>query len=86
MKATTDYDILKMALLKRIQKNPQETLFAQLLTWQYLQQREFDQALNQALALSRRKNDDGTTMFLNYAARLLQMKLMMPPYADMNTL
>ena len=60
---TSDYDILKIALLKKIQKDPQQTLYVEMLTWQYLQQKEFDQALNQALALSRRQNDDGTAIF-----------------------
>jgi len=58
-----DYDLLKSALLKRIQKDPQQALFIELLTWQFLQQREFDQALNQALALNRRQNDDGNSIF-----------------------
>ena len=58
-----DYDVLKVALLKRIQKDPQQTLYIELLTWQFLQQKEFDQALNQALALSRRQNDDGSNIF-----------------------
>lgn len=58
-----DYDILKQALLKKIQKDPQQTLYTELLTWQYLQQKEFDQALNQALALSRRQNDDGSAIY-----------------------
>ncbi|HEY2583204.1 MAG TPA: tetratricopeptide repeat protein [Mucilaginibacter sp.] len=58
-----DYDILKMALLKRIQKDPQQTLYAEMLTWQYLQQKQFDQALNQAIALNRRQNDDGSAIF-----------------------
>jgi len=58
-----DYDMLKMALLKRIQKDPQQTLYTEMLTWQYLQQKQFDQALNQALALSRRLNDDGSNVF-----------------------
>lgn len=60
---SSDYDILKVALLKRIQKNPQQTLYIEMLTWQYLQQKEFDQALNQELALSRRQNDDGSSVF-----------------------
>ena len=59
----TDYDVLKFALLKRIQKNPQESIFIELLTWQYLQQKDFDQALNQAIALSRRQNDDGSNIY-----------------------
>ncbi|MGZ3755749.1 MAG: tetratricopeptide repeat protein [Mucilaginibacter sp.] len=58
-----DYDMLRTALLKRIQKNPQQTVYVNLLIWQYLQQKDFDQALNQALALSRRNNDDGSTIF-----------------------
>jgi predicted Zn-dependent protease len=60
---SADYDILKTALLKRIQKDPQQTLYIEMLTWQYLQQKEFDQALNQELALSRRQNDDGSSVF-----------------------
>lgn len=60
---SADYDILKLALLRRIQKDPQQTLYTDLLTWQYLQQKEFDQALNQALALSRRQNDDGSAIY-----------------------
>jgi tetratricopeptide (TPR) repeat protein len=58
-----DYDLLKTGLLKRIQKDPQQTIYAELLTWQFLQQKEFDLALNQALALSRRQNDDGSSIF-----------------------
>ena len=58
-----DYDILKFALLKRIQKDPQQIIYTNLLTWQYLQQKEFAQALNQALALSRRQNDDGSDIY-----------------------
>lgn len=58
-----DYDILKFALLKKIQEDPQQIVFTELLTWQFLQQKEFDQALNQALALSRRQNDDGGAIY-----------------------
>jgi len=58
-----DYDMLKISLLKRMQKDPQQTLYTELLTWQFLQQRQFDQALNQALALNRRQNDDGSSIF-----------------------
>ena len=58
-----DYDMLRTALLQKIQKNPQQTVYVNLLTWQYMQQKDFDQALNQALALSRRTNDDGSNVF-----------------------
>jgi len=59
----TDYDVLKSALLKRIQKAPEQTVYIDLLIWQYLQQKDFDQALNQALALNRRNNDNGSSIF-----------------------
>ncbi|RKR81440.1 lipopolysaccharide biosynthesis regulator YciM [Mucilaginibacter gracilis] len=58
-----DYNMLKAALLKAIQANPQQLVLADMLTWQYLQQKQFDQALLQALALSRRQKDDGSSIF-----------------------
>jgi tetratricopeptide (TPR) repeat protein len=60
---SADYDMLKTALLKKIQKNPEQVVYVNLLTWQYLQQKDYDQALNQALALNRRQNDDGAGLF-----------------------
>ncbi|PJJ80190.1 tetratricopeptide repeat protein [Mucilaginibacter auburnensis] len=58
-----DYDLLRTALLKRIQKAPDQTVFINMLTWMYMQQKEYDQALNQALALSRRTNSDGSDVY-----------------------
>ncbi|WP_345104330.1 tetratricopeptide repeat protein [Mucilaginibacter panaciglaebae] len=58
-----DYDMLRIALLKRIQKDPQQTIYVDLLVWQFLQQKDFDQALNQAIALNRRANDDGSDIY-----------------------
>src|ERR1700754_835376 len=58
-----DYNMLKGALLRRIQKDPQQIIYTELLTWQYMQQKEFDLALNQSLALSRRQTDDGNSIF-----------------------
>ncbi|MBL4678180.1 MAG: tetratricopeptide repeat protein [Mucilaginibacter sp.] len=55
-----DFDMLRVELLKRIQKDPQQIVYTQMLTWQFLQQKQYDMALNQTLALSRRTNDDGT--------------------------
>ena len=59
----TDYEMLRTAVLRRIQKYPQQQVFVNMLIWQFLQQKDFDQALNQALALSRRNNDDGSNIF-----------------------
>lgn len=54
-----DYNLLKTALLKSIKQYPEKIVYADLLAWQFLQQKQFDMALNQALDLSRRQNDDG---------------------------
>jgi tetratricopeptide (TPR) repeat protein len=58
-----DYDMLRIALLKRIQKDPQQTIYINFLTWLFLQQKDFGQALNQSLALSRRTNNDGSDVY-----------------------
>lgn len=54
-----DYDLLKSALLRRLQKDPQNIVFSEFLTWQYIQQKEFDMALRQTLALDRRLKEEG---------------------------
>ncbi|MHB1176732.1 MAG: tetratricopeptide repeat protein, partial [Daejeonella sp.] len=59
----TDYDLLKTALLRRLQKDPQNIAFTEFLTWQYIQQKDFDMALRQTLALDRRLKDDGNRIF-----------------------
>ncbi len=59
----TDYGMLRSALYKRLQKDTQQATYVSLLIWQFLQQKDFDQALNQALALNRRTNDDGGSIF-----------------------
>lgn len=52
-----DYDILKGALLKRLQNDPLEVVYTEMLTWVFIQQKEYDMALNQTLALSKRMNN-----------------------------
>jgi tetratricopeptide (TPR) repeat protein len=61
--ADSDYNVLKTALFKRIQKEPEQTIYTNLLIWQFLQQKDFEQAINQALALNRRSNDDGSSIY-----------------------
>ncbi|GAA4325135.1 tetratricopeptide repeat protein [Mucilaginibacter gynuensis] len=60
---SADYAILKSALFKRIQKDPQQPIYADMLTWAFLQQKDFEQALNQALALNRRANNNDNSIF-----------------------
>lgn len=58
-----DYDLLRGALLRRLQKDPQNVGYADLLTWQYLQVKEFDMALRQAIALDKRLKEQGERIY-----------------------
>jgi predicted Zn-dependent protease len=61
--SSDDYNQLKSALIKLIQKNPQNVAFTELLIWQYLQQQEYDLALTQAIALHKRLKENGERIF-----------------------
>ncbi|MFH1320878.1 MAG: tetratricopeptide repeat protein [Bacteroidota bacterium] len=52
-------EILKTQLLKRIQKYPDKSVFAEILIWYYIQQKDFEAAFVQAKALDRRMKEDG---------------------------
>ena len=58
-----DYDMLKTALLRKIQRYPQNLSFTELLTWRFLQQKDFDSALRQTIALDRRLKEDGERVY-----------------------
>lgn len=65
-----DYDSLKSLLLKKIQKEPDNTAFINLLAWNYTQQKQYDLALLQLIALDRRTNDNGANIY-NFANTLI---------------
>lgn len=52
-------ELLKKALMLRIQKRPEKVIFVEMLIWLYLQERDYDKALLQAKALDKR-TDNGT--------------------------
>ncbi|HYK75515.1 MAG TPA: tetratricopeptide repeat protein [Daejeonella sp.] len=58
-----DYDQLKTSLLRRIQKDPQNLAYTELLTWLYIQQKEFEMALKQTFALDHRLQNDGRQVY-----------------------
>ena len=58
-----DFNILKMALLRRLQKDPGNTAYTDLLAWQYLQQKEYSLALKQVIALDKRLKEEGDRVF-----------------------
>jgi len=61
--SNSDYMQLQTALLKKMQKDPENEAYSKLLTWQYLQQKEYDIALRQLIAQDKRIKDDGTILF-----------------------
>lgn len=58
-----DYQIFQTAILKKIQKEPDAEVYINLLTWNYIQQQEFDMALRQLIAFDKRTKADGGTLF-----------------------
>lgn len=52
-------DLLKNQLIKRIQKSPDKTIFSELLIWLYLQEKKYDLAYIQSIALDKRLKEDG---------------------------
>lgn len=58
-----DYDLLKTALLKKLQKDPQNIPLSDLLAWQYIQQKQFDLALKQVISLDKRLKENGERVY-----------------------
>jgi tetratricopeptide (TPR) repeat protein len=52
-------EALRVSLLRRIQKFPDNPIYSELLVWYMIQQKDFDAALLQAKALDRRYQEDG---------------------------
>ena len=59
----SDYQTFQSAILRKIQKAPDAEIYIQLLTWNYIQQQEFDAALRQLIAFDKRTKADGGTLF-----------------------
>lgn len=54
---------LKEQLFQRIQEEPEEILYVDLLAWVYVQDKEYNKALRQMIALDRRMNEEGSRVF-----------------------
>ena len=52
-------ELLKTELLKRIAKNPDKTIFSELLIWMQIQMKDWEGAFVQAKALDKRKKEEG---------------------------
>ncbi len=56
------YQKLKEKLLQRIQKKPNETIYAEMLVWLFIQRKEFASALVQVQGLDRRTKSNGNAV------------------------
>lgn len=59
----TDYQLLQSALLKKLQKNPDQEIFNELLIWQFIQKQEYEMALRQLIAQDKRTKGDGMLLY-----------------------
>lgn len=57
------YNLLKNALIKRIQKDPGNAVNSEMLIWALIQKKDFKTALVQAKALDKRTTKDGKEVF-----------------------
>ncbi|MBK6988029.1 MAG: tetratricopeptide repeat protein [Bacteroidetes bacterium] len=53
-------DMLRTALLRRIQRSPEKTELPEMLIWYFIQQKDFDSAFIQAKAVDKRMKEDGS--------------------------
>jgi tetratricopeptide (TPR) repeat protein len=51
--------LLRQALLRRTQRNPDQSIFSEMLIWLFIQQKDFESAMIQAKALDKRLHEDG---------------------------
>ncbi len=52
-------DVIRQALLRKIQKNPEETSYSELLFWLFMQEKDFESAFIQAKGLDKRLSEQG---------------------------
>lgn len=58
-----EYEILKQALLDRVQKKPDQIVYAEMLIWLFIQKKNFSAALIQVQAMDKRLDEQGRRVF-----------------------
>ncbi|GAA4830525.1 hypothetical protein [Algivirga pacifica] len=59
----SEYILLEEALIRNVQKHPNQVVYGELLMWYYLQRNEFYKAFFQAKSIDRRKRLEGFKVF-----------------------
>jgi len=57
-------EVLKKNLILKIQKNPKNDVFQELLIWLYIQEKDFYSAFVQSKALDKRNKEDGERLYI----------------------
>ncbi len=63
IKDEANQDELQSQLYKRIQQDPEETVYPEMLTWYFITQKDYESAYVQVKALDKRLNEDGSRVF-----------------------
>jgi predicted Zn-dependent protease len=58
-----EYEILKQALLDRVQKKPDQIVYAEMLIWLFIQKKNFSAALTQVQTMDKRLDEQGRRVF-----------------------
>ena len=58
-----EYEILRVKLLEKVQKKPNETVYSEMLIWLLIQKRNFNAALVQVQAMDKRKDEEGNRVY-----------------------
>lgn len=56
-------DLLVKQLYTKIQEEPEETVYVEMLQWSFIQKKDYAKALRQARSLDRKKDDNGKGVF-----------------------
>jgi tetratricopeptide (TPR) repeat protein len=63
VESSKEIDILKDKLLSKVQKNPNEFAYSEMLIWLLIQRKQFNAAIVQAQALDKREKGEGFRVF-----------------------
>lgn len=58
-----DYDLLRKKLYEKVQENPDDIFYPEMIQWVFIQNKEYDKALRQARALDLRLEENGNRIY-----------------------
>lgn len=61
--SSEEYEYLRIALIERTQKNPDDLIYAEMLTWLFIQKRDFAGALVHIKSMDKRSGNDGRQVY-----------------------